>query len=204
MRPQTPPHVRARRAERKTQLLALGFASYGEYLRSPHWRALRVRYRESDLPQACFCGESEVQLHHMTYERLGYEALTDLTTLCGPCHAMVHVLEFRGDIGLDLDGLLDAGRAIEGRELLHGLVEARRAELAAALRAEQDLVLSLPFASRLVRATRRARSKGRDVVSHVRLLKAHAKEGRNDATMTRRLRRIEEIAYAWEGWGDSP
>lgn len=58
------------------------------------------------------CGETErLQLHHMTYERVGAEELSDLMWLCKTCHAMVHVLEERGEIGLDLAGLVSEQRA---------------------------------------------------------------------------------------------
>jgi hypothetical protein len=86
--------------------------TYADYLRSPHWRRVRQQYRESDRPQECICGETDgLELHHLTYERLGRERLTDLRFLCGPCHDAVHVLEKRGDIGLDLAGLTSEQRA---------------------------------------------------------------------------------------------
>jgi hypothetical protein len=87
-------------------------ADYREYLASPHWQAIRVRYRESDLPQRCMCGESQVDLHHKTYQRLGREELTDLLPLCRRCHVMVHVLERRGEVGLDLVGFHSLERAL--------------------------------------------------------------------------------------------
>jgi hypothetical protein len=95
------------------KLLDLGFKSYGEYLRSAHWRRLREAHRTSDQQQDCFCGETEhLQLHHLTYERLGREELDDLRWLCKRCHALVHVLERRGDIGIDLVDLESTERAI--------------------------------------------------------------------------------------------
>lgn len=101
-----------RRYRRFLRLQELGFASYAEYLDSPHWRKLRVRFAASDQPQDCMCGETErLQLHHMTYERVGAEELSDLMWLCKTCHAMVHVLEERGEIGLDLAGLVSEQRA---------------------------------------------------------------------------------------------
>lgn len=64
---------------------------YRDYLRSAHWRALKARYRESGRPQDCYlCGEKKgLALHHLTYDRLGCEFLTDLVPLCRPCHTMV-------------------------------------------------------------------------------------------------------------------
>lgn len=108
------PHVRRRAFKRAQRLRQLGYASYADYLRSAHWLRIRTHYFESDLPQACMCGEAEdVQLHHTTYDRIGAEELTDLTPLCGNCHSMVHVLERRGDIALNLDGLYSPERAAQ-------------------------------------------------------------------------------------------
>lgn len=57
------------------------------------------------------CGETEgLHLHHLTYERLGAERLDDLTPLCPNCHAMVHVLVKRGEMGLDFAGFVDEQR----------------------------------------------------------------------------------------------
>lgn len=100
------------RARRHTRLAALGFSSYRDYLHAPHWQATRAAYRASAQPQDCICGETEgLQLHHLSYERVGAERLTDLTPLCDRCHAMVHVLERRGDMGLDLQGFVNEERA---------------------------------------------------------------------------------------------
>ena len=96
------------------RLRELGHESYDAYLRSGHWRRTKARYRsDEDLEQCCYCcGDWEdTHLHHKTYERVGAELLEDLVPLCARCHSMVHVLERRGDIGIDLVGLLDAARA---------------------------------------------------------------------------------------------
>lgn len=102
----------ARGFRRSVALRQLGYRDYDEYLRSPEWAEVKRRYRASDLPQDCFCGETEgLHLHHLTYERVGREQLDDLTPLCPRCHSMVHVLERRGDIALDLKGLVSERRA---------------------------------------------------------------------------------------------
>lgn len=70
---------------------ALGFKTYRDYLRSPHWRDMQARYRASRLPQACLgCNEPNFQLHHRSYVRLGHELLEDLIPLCDECHYQVH------------------------------------------------------------------------------------------------------------------
>ena len=63
-----------------------------------------------------------MQLHHLTYERVGEELLSDLTPLCSTCHAMIHALEARGDMTLDPASLADAERAF-----LYGLEQRKRA-----------------------------------------------------------------------------
>jgi hypothetical protein len=103
---------RVRRWKRRLRLQELGYRNYREYLRSPHWKAKRLEYAGSEQPQDCMCGETEgLQLHHLTYERIGAEEVTDLTPLCATCHAMVHTLEARGEIGLDFTGFVNEERA---------------------------------------------------------------------------------------------
>jgi hypothetical protein len=72
------------------RLCELGYDRYRDYLASEHWRQLRRRYRESDLPQTCKCGAPGRDLHHLTYERLGSEHLEDLALICGKCHRAEH------------------------------------------------------------------------------------------------------------------
>lgn len=131
------PAVRQRRALRRSKLISLGFDDYSAYLRSPHWLSTRAAYWESDQPKECICGElTGLQLHHMTYERVGAELLSDLTPLCGSCHTMIHVLERRGEMGLDLTGFVNQRRAWANRQV--------RAEREASIRAERA---SLPTPS---------------------------------------------------------
>jgi hypothetical protein len=119
--------ARNRRSKRHRRLRHLGYASYAEYLRSPAWSDVKRRYRDSELPQECMCGETTVQLHHKTYERVGEEPLTDLAPLCATCHALVHTLERRGQLSLDLAGLVSDERAAA-----YAIVERKRQERARA------------------------------------------------------------------------
>lgn len=64
----------------------LGFACYADYLNSEHWLLVRREYMASDLPQKCKCGANRHAFHHLTYERLGSERLTDLIPVCKRCH----------------------------------------------------------------------------------------------------------------------
>lgn len=200
MRPYSvPAHVRKRRAQRWNKLSALGFESYGDYLRSPHWQATKARYRASELPQDCICGEEDVHLHHMTYERVGMEKLGDLTPLCRNCHALVHVLEFRGEIGLDLEGFQDKDRALASRELLRAAADQRESERLRNLAAEQAEVLNLSLASRLMKVVDRAKLRRVDV-SHQIFVIRKASERRNEQYIHRRLVLLEEQIYGWAGW----
>lgn len=67
--------------------------NYETYLQSPHWRRIRIQYRQSH-PWLCgVCGATELlELHHKTYERIGSERLDDLIPLCAQCHPLVHQL----------------------------------------------------------------------------------------------------------------
>jgi hypothetical protein len=197
-----PHHVKQRVGERISKLRAQGYASYNEYLRSRHWRRLRIAYRESDLPQECVCGEEEVQYHHTTYERIGAERLTDLTPLCARCHQLVHVLEWQGLISLDLDGLCDEDRAIAGRAQLKALVEQQARQARERLERQQREVRALPVATRLLRAVATAKRRHVDISHNLFILKKATREGASARVIVRRLLIIEEAAYGWEGWRD--
>lgn len=65
--------------------------SYGAYLNSPEWKERR---REALIAadfrcQACEADE-QLEVHHLTYERLGFEHPRDLMVLCNGCHAFEH------------------------------------------------------------------------------------------------------------------
>jgi hypothetical protein len=69
----------------------LGFASYDDYLSSPHWHNFKIRYRDSGLSMRCaVCGRGKIQLHHHTYVRLGQEKLDDVTPVCREHHKAIH------------------------------------------------------------------------------------------------------------------
>jgi 5-methylcytosine-specific restriction endonuclease McrA len=64
-----------------------GWPSYGAYLESEHWIALRARIFRRDQHRCCHCGSTRrLTVHHITYARLGSERLADLQTLCARCH----------------------------------------------------------------------------------------------------------------------
>lgn len=74
-------------------LRLLGVKSYKQYLASPHWRAVRRKWRK----KACeYCGAKRgLCLHHRSYANLGAELRGDLQTLCDTCHRAEHGLKAR-------------------------------------------------------------------------------------------------------------
>lgn len=69
----------------------LRLMKYEDYLATPEWK----KKRETKLEEAKHCCQlcsstDRLQVHHKTYERRGYEDLSDLIVLCGRCHAKFH------------------------------------------------------------------------------------------------------------------
>ena len=67
----------------------IGYSSYKAYLQSPQWRVFRDKVRA----KACYsCGTRDVplQVHHVSYKRLGNEKPDDVVTLCNSCHEAIH------------------------------------------------------------------------------------------------------------------
>lgn len=61
--------------------------NYQRYLASREWALLkeRVKERDGNTCELCFAAPHE-NTHHLTYERLGHEDLSDLMGVCRPCH----------------------------------------------------------------------------------------------------------------------
>lgn len=67
------------------------FINYYKYIESDEWYELREKCFERDEYVCRLCGSSEnLQAHHLSYERLGMNELSDLVTLCRKCHQAVH------------------------------------------------------------------------------------------------------------------
>ena len=66
--------------------------SYLEYLRSPSWkrRALEAKRAANHRCQVCGKRSSWLDVHHLTYERLGQEWASDLVAVCRACHDEIH------------------------------------------------------------------------------------------------------------------
>lgn len=66
-------------------------AGYSAYLASSGWRARRAAYFAAHSKVCAACAkQTGVDLHHMTYERLGVEPDSDFMPLCRRCHDAVH------------------------------------------------------------------------------------------------------------------
>lgn len=64
--------------------------NYHQYLRSDRWKAKRAAKLETN-PACEKCGATDnLQVHHLTYEHVGFELPEDLQTLCATCHAGAH------------------------------------------------------------------------------------------------------------------
>jgi hypothetical protein len=64
-------------------------AAYTAYLLSETWRSLKRRIIKLRGYKCEWCkveGNVSLQLHHLTYERLGCELDTDVQLLCSNCH----------------------------------------------------------------------------------------------------------------------
>lgn len=64
---------------------------YRQYLQSPEWRAVRRRVMGRARGWCERCRKAKaLQVHHLTYARLGHERLTDLQAVCQSCHQAAH------------------------------------------------------------------------------------------------------------------
>ncbi len=72
----------------------MSYSDYQSYLKSSKWYALRLKVltRDDYTCQHCHCEVTSytANIHHKTYARLGNEDLSDLITLCIPCHNKEH------------------------------------------------------------------------------------------------------------------
>ncbi len=66
-------------------------AEYEAYLRSQEWMAIRASVFERCGGVCEICKEAPAEeAHHLTYERIGRENLSDLMGVCKPCHELIH------------------------------------------------------------------------------------------------------------------
>jgi hypothetical protein len=65
--------------------------NYTAYLLSPEWKAIRqIKLRQSSHKCEGCLNASRLQIHHLTYKRIGREKMSDLMVLCDNCHGQVH------------------------------------------------------------------------------------------------------------------
>jgi hypothetical protein len=65
---------------------------YPDYLRTAHWSHTRRRalLRAGRQCQRCEISDVQLEVHHLTYDRLGRESEGDLIVLCRRCHGREH------------------------------------------------------------------------------------------------------------------
>jgi hypothetical protein len=70
-------------------ILSLREMPYEAYLRTAHWREVRHRAMKA-ANWLCTCSERAVDVHHNSYEHLGFEYPGDVIAFCRPCHIRFH------------------------------------------------------------------------------------------------------------------
>jgi 5-methylcytosine-specific restriction endonuclease McrA len=80
-----------RRWEELREQNARWWADYNAYMSSPEWQNKRhaVFARSGHTCEQCGVRRA-VQVHHVNYDRLGHERLSDLLAICLPCHRERH------------------------------------------------------------------------------------------------------------------
>jgi 5-methylcytosine-specific restriction endonuclease McrA len=64
---------------------------YHRYLKSKRWKKKAEAARKRAGYRCQLCNQRKpLQVHHRTYERLGYELPGDLIALCASCHRRHH------------------------------------------------------------------------------------------------------------------
>lgn len=64
---------------------------YQTYLKSSHWQEIRKKVFKEYGYRCDQCGSTKnLHIHHITYENLGEEDISDLVPLCENCHKKLH------------------------------------------------------------------------------------------------------------------
>lgn len=67
---------------------------YSVYIKSRQWQEKRDARLRLDRYRCQMCGTAKnLNVHHITYERLGNEDMSDLVTLCQNCHEQAHKVD---------------------------------------------------------------------------------------------------------------
>lgn len=71
--------------------MPIPYHKYQEYLRSYKWKKFRQLALEHAHHKCSKCGTTyKLEVHHLTYDRLGHEKLHDVAVLCMVCHERAH------------------------------------------------------------------------------------------------------------------
>jgi hypothetical protein len=84
--------AQAKEAKAKDKNAYLHTMPYDEYLRTKHWKDFsKARLKDANY-QCTKCHRSDITLnvHHLTYDRRGYERVSDVVVLCEACHKEAH------------------------------------------------------------------------------------------------------------------
>jgi hypothetical protein len=64
---------------------------YYKYIQTQAWEETRQKVFRRDGFRCVICNEAkDLNVHHITYENLGAEKVSDLVTLCRDCHEHIH------------------------------------------------------------------------------------------------------------------
>lgn len=66
---------------------------YANYIKTAHWaraRAAAIAKHGKECFNCKLTMEKDINVHHLTYERRGYEDLNDFVILCRECHNEIH------------------------------------------------------------------------------------------------------------------
>lgn len=78
------------RGDRKSNAKNRHEVLYERYINSSQWQAKRELVLARDNGRCVLCdSNTDLEIHHRNYDRLGNEDLSDLTTLCRDCHEVV-------------------------------------------------------------------------------------------------------------------
>lgn len=69
--------------------------TYRRYLKTQHWQQIRTEVLQRANGRCERCGyepwkPGALQVHHLSYDRVGRESLEDLVAICPRCHMKIH------------------------------------------------------------------------------------------------------------------
>lgn len=72
--------------------LCLSRSYYKTYIKSSYWKEVKSRLLKNKNNRKCkICNKHEnLEVHHKSYRRLGFEKLLHLIVLCSECHKKLH------------------------------------------------------------------------------------------------------------------